>query len=118
MSVSQHTEHAEGAVVLDEAHAAHVGRQLKDRAGSLDRLAAVLFVLQIQAEIFDAGDNLVPLVQGLDVDGADLARAAGNQILDQMTANKASRTANDNFLIFDFHGLNSLSGIPIAVVAN
>jgi hypothetical protein len=67
-----------------------------------------LLVLHIQGEIFNPESGLIPLVQGFDVDGANTACTVRHQILDEMAADKTSRTANDNFLTFDFHG-DSLS---------
>ena len=85
-------------VVLDEAHAAHVGRQLKDRADPLEPPGSNSpCPADPESRFSTLGDDLVPLVQGLDVHGADLARAARNQILDQMTANKTSRSANRQY---------------------
>jgi hypothetical protein len=75
---------------------------LEHRTGALGRLIAVLLVLQIQAEIFNAGSGLIRLVQGFDVDGTNTACTVRHQILDEMAADKSSRTANDTFrpLIF------------------
>ena len=71
MRVDQHRQHAQGRVVLDEAHAAHVGGEVVDDHGVARRSFAGVLVLQIQLQILRLGKTLVPLVEGLDIDGAD-----------------------------------------------
>ena len=74
VGVDEHAEHAEGFVVFDEAHAAHVGGELEDDVGAFGGLEAVVLVLEVEREVFDVLGDLVPLVERLDVDGADDVR--------------------------------------------
>ena len=69
--VDQHRQHAEGLVVLDEAHAAHVGRQVVNLARPAAGLVAGVAQLQIGLDVFDVVEHLIPLVERLDVDTAD-----------------------------------------------
>ena len=46
--VDQHREHAQGLVVLDEAHAAHVGGQVVDVGGALGGALAVFRQVQVE----------------------------------------------------------------------
>ena len=59
-------------VVLDEAHAAHVGGEVVDDVCAAQRGLAVLLLLQIEAEVLRLGEALIPLVKRFDVDGADV----------------------------------------------
>ena len=61
--VDQHRQHAQGAVVFDEAHAAHVGREVVDDGGLAARRLAGLFVLQVQLQILDLGKTLIPVAR-------------------------------------------------------
>ena len=58
-------KHAEGAVVFDEAHAAHVGGQIIDDAGVLEGLLASLAPLQVQNQVFHAGEIWYHSASGL-----------------------------------------------------
>ena len=61
------------------------------------------FVLQVERRGSRRRRALIPLVERLDVDGADVAvpcRAAGRH---EVTADKASGAAYYDFLVFSFH---------------
>ena len=95
--VDQHGEHAQGLVVLDEAHAAHVGGEVVDRARALDGVHGRRRCRsQVGDEVLDAVGALVPLVERLDVDGADLGMAALLQGADEMAADEAA-AAGDHY---------------------
>ena len=64
-------EHAVGLVVLDEAHAAHVGGQVVDPIGAIGGLDTGFFVLEVEGEVLGLGEALIPLPLRLFVDGAD-----------------------------------------------
>ena len=71
MRVDQDVAQALDAEPLDEAHAAHVGREVVHLRRAVDGAPAVGFEAQVEADALDAGDALVPLRQRLLVDRAD-----------------------------------------------
>ena len=75
MGIDQDREHAERAVVFDESHAAHVGSEIIDNGGVAERLFAGGFILQINPEIFNLGENLVPFIEWFDVHRAQILAA-------------------------------------------
>ena len=99
MGADQYRQHALGLVGLDEAHAAHVGRQVVDHLGVLGGLAARLEQGEIAHLILDAGSLLVPLVEGLHVDGADLGVAALLQHAHQVATDEATGASDDDEII-------------------
>ena len=58
-------QHAEGFVVFDEAHAAHVGGELEDDVGACGGLAAVVLVLQVEREVLDVVETWYHSSRGL-----------------------------------------------------
>jgi hypothetical protein len=86
-------------VGLDEAHAAHVGGEVVDRARALGGGAAGLEQGEVAHLVLDARGLLVPLVERLDVDGADLGMAALLQDADQMAADEATGAGDDHEII-------------------
>ena len=83
--------------VSDEAHAAHVARQVIDvHAGR--RLGARLAVPQIQLPAVHIRKNLIPLVERLHVDRAD-AMTGGSQLGNQMSTNEAARSGDKDQII-------------------
>ena len=71
VGVDQDAEHAEAFVQLDEAHTTHVGGEIVDPVGAVDRLDAGVFVLEVEGEVLGSGEALIPLPLGFFVDGAD-----------------------------------------------
>ena len=80
MCGDEHREHALGLVELDEAHAAHVRGKLIYLVGAFTRLLAVTLFREIKLEVLDAVVDLMPLVQRLDVDAADVGVALAKQV--------------------------------------
>jgi hypothetical protein len=83
MSIDQHGQHAQRLIVLDEAHAAHVGGEVVDFVGTFGRIFAVFLEIQIEGQILDVIEALVPLVERFCVDGSDtlaLLAKLGNQM--------------------------------------
>src|SRR5207248_11464559 len=74
---SSDLEHAQSLVVFDEAHAAHIGGEVVDGAAvaAAEGFLAGVFQIQIELEIFHFGENLIPLIERLDVDRADVGRS-------------------------------------------
>ena len=85
---------------LDEAHAAHVSGEVVDHARTLSSGAAGLEQGEVGDLVLDAGGLLVPLVERLHVDGADLGVAALLQDADEMAADEAAGASNDYEIIF------------------
>ncbi len=71
MRVDENRQHAQSFVVLDEPHAAHIRREIVNLESALGGALAVLEDVQIELEIFDVVENLVPLFERLDINGAD-----------------------------------------------
>ena len=88
MGVDEHGEHAQGLVILDEAHATHVGGEIVDFVGASRGSLAVFLEVQIEREIFDIFEALVPLMERLDVDGANGLVATGAKRRYEMAANE------------------------------
>jgi len=103
VGVGEYAQHAEGFVVFDEAHATHVGCELEDDIGASGCLEAAVFVLQVKLEAFDVFGDLIPLVDGFDVDGAYDIDAIAKQALYEMAADESAGTTDDCFLSFELH---------------
>jgi hypothetical protein len=92
--VDEHREHAVGLVGFDEAHAAHVGREVVDGVDVLDHRATVVEFRQVSLrEELDALRNLVPLIERLDVSAAHLQSVLYKR-LGEVTPDKAARTGD------------------------
>jgi hypothetical protein len=100
MRVNEHREHAQGAIVLDEAHPAHIGGQIIDNASVLERDFAGFAPLQVQDQILDPGGDLIPVGEGFNVNGTKVGMALPFKVGDQMTANKAATATNYDFVRF------------------
>jgi hypothetical protein len=88
---------------VNEAHPAHVGRELKDDIGAADSAPAGIDFAQVADAILDFGGSLMPLVDRFQVDRADYIHAAGEKIFNKMTADEAARATNNDSLVFQFH---------------
>ena len=106
VGVDQHRQHAQGLVVLDEAHAAHVGGQIINVLSAGGGLDAVLAQVQIEDEVLHVVKNLIPLVERFDIHGADPGISLAAEIGDQSPSDKAPASSHYNQLIF--HMVNSL----------
>src|SRR5207249_3955160 len=105
MGIDQDREHAERAVVFNESHATHVGSEVIDNGGVSQRLFAGGLILQIELEIFNLGENLVPFIEWFDINRAQILAALFQQVRDQMAANETSAAANHN--LFCLHNFTS-----------
>ena len=106
VGVDQHGKHAQGLVVFDKSHAAHVCGQVVNRVRLLGGLLAGLLKIQIQDEIFHVVELLIPLVQGLDVHGTDFFETLPAQIGNKISADKTAAAIYHNQLIFHAHSHN------------
>ena len=96
--VSTESMHS-GLVVLDEAHAAHVGGEHVDLARAVGRAMRVLEQGEVGDDVLGVGVHLVPLLQRLDVDRAD-AEPLLEQVGDQVAPDEAAAAGDQHV-----HGL-------------
>jgi GDPmannose 4,6-dehydratase len=91
----QDGQHAQRLVVLDEAHAAHVGGEHVDLARALGLGHRVLEQRQVGLDVLGTLVHLVPLVQRLDVDRPH-RQSLRQQVADQMAADEATPARDKN----------------------
>ena len=94
MRVDQHREHAERAVVLDESHAAHVGREIVDNGGATQSSFASLLLLQVQLQIFHTGKTLIPVIERFDIYCTDFLVSLPQEVGNKVTPNEAARSTH------------------------
>src|ERR1700678_117364 len=97
--VDQDGQHAQGFVVLDEAHAAHVGREVVNLVHALRGDFTIRFFVEIEGEILDVAKALIPLVDRLNVDCANISVALVAERRDEMATNKTAGSRNDYSLL-------------------
>ena len=88
--VDQHIEHAQALVVLDKAHATHVCGQIVNRGHAGTRLFAGLEEAQVEDLVVDVVKDLVPLIHGLNINGADSSGEARPEFGNQVSADEAA----------------------------
>ena len=76
--------------MFDESHATHVGGEVVNLVGVAGGGLAVLLEVQVEREILDVVETLIPFVQRLDVHGADLLVALFAKISHQASADEAA----------------------------
>jgi prepilin-type N-terminal cleavage/methylation domain-containing protein/prepilin-type processing-associated H-X9-DG protein len=103
MRIDEHGEHAKGFVVFDEAHATHIGGEIVNGVGAFESLVASIGEREVELEVFDAGSALIPFIERLDIDRANILETLADEISDQVAANKTTAAAHNNFIVF--HGL-------------
>ena len=67
------------------------------------KIAASLFLLKIENEVFDVGKDLVPLGDGFDIHGAEVFMAFAAKLGDEVAADKAASPADQDSLVLEFH---------------
>ena len=110
MSIDQHGQHAEGFVGLDETHAAHVSREIVELVRGGGRDLAVFPQIQIQLQIFDIVEALIPLVERLNVNRANAAVSLAAEGRDQMSTDEPARASTTICSLF---GIAAPSGFSI-----
>jgi hypothetical protein len=95
VGVDQDAQHAERLVVLDEAHAAHVGREVEDLVDAVHGALAGLLVAQVENHVLGALVELVPVLEGLHVDTADLGEAPCEQGVDEVAADESAASGDE-----------------------
>jgi hypothetical protein len=103
VGIDQDAEHAQGFIVFDEAHAAHVRRQVKDGGGTMEGVE----LLQVRSHVLHTLVYLVPLTAWLDVDRPDNIDPISKQLFDQVAANESTSAANHNLLSRQIHEIPS-----------
>src|SRR5438046_1101774 len=91
--INQHGQHTKSLVVLNEAHAAHIGGEIVNFACALTHGIAVILQVQVQDEVFSLVTNLVPLLQRLDIHCSNPADASLAQIRNERAANESTRSS-------------------------
>src|SRR5690606_15715739 len=94
----EHAEHARGLVRFDEPHAAHVRGEIVDLVRPLARLAAGSQVIEIELQVFNVVEHLIPLVEGLDVDRSN-GEALFTEMAYQPAADEAASAGDDDEIV-------------------
>jgi len=95
-------------VRLDEAHAAHVRREVEDEARAPRCLLAGRLFAQIELEVVDLGERLEPVVDGLQVDRARASVSATEEVGDEMAPDEAAAPGHHDEIVL-VHGASSFS---------
>ena len=82
--------------MFDEAHSAHVSREVVDPCGTTDGSLTGLLLLQIHLQVIDARRHLVPVGQRLDIHGADAVVSLSHEGRDQMASDEPPGAAHDD----------------------
>src|SRR5687768_5405082 len=97
MRITEHREHAQGLVALEEAHSAHVGGEIVDVGDSAAGVLAGVTEVEIGDDVLGGVESLEPLLRRLAVDDAD-GDALVQQARSKMPANKAAAARHENLL--------------------
>ena len=96
----EHRQHAFGFVSLDEAHAAHISGEVVDHARIPRGGATGIEKGEVSNLVVDARGLLIPLVQRLSVDSADIGVATLLQHANQMAADETTGAGDDHEIIW------------------
>ena len=94
--VDQHGEHARRPVGLDEAHAAHVASDVVDVRHIVDGRAARVERAEIRRSAVDPGGHLVPLVERLEVDRAEVGEALLLEVPNEPSTDEPAGAGDEN----------------------
>src|SRR5262245_13557900 len=103
MRVDQNAKHAEAFVQLDEAHPAHISRQIINDPGVPHPLLTRIPFLEIKLYIFHSGKMLIPILDRLEIDGTNVFVTLPQQISNQVTADKSPSTSDKDFVRLHIH---------------
>jgi hypothetical protein len=98
VSVDQHRQHAEGLIIFDEPHAAHVGGEVVDVVHAATSFVASFPFLEVGDDVLGFVEHLIPLVNRLHVDAANLMPVL-QQSSRQVTANETAAAGDEDFLL-------------------
>src|SRR5438046_1277418 len=102
MSVDEDREHAKGAIVLDEAHAAHIGSKIVNGVGIFQSGVASFPGLKVQLDVLRLGRELVPCFQRLLIYCTNVRKTLSDQVSNEMAADESTGATDNNF-ISQFH---------------
>ena len=97
--VDQHRQHAQGLVVLDEAHAAHVGGQVVDRAGASGGGPARLQQREVATTWFSTSGVWYHSASGFTSTARILLWPPAPAAANQVTADEATGAGDDDQII-------------------
>ena len=80
---------------LNESHPAHVRGKIEDLVAPIHRLITVFLDAQVEDHVFDAGVDLIPLIQWLDIHCAH-PMSHGVQCFCGMAADKSAGSSNND----------------------
>src|SRR5689334_12738778 len=83
--------------MLDKSHATHVGRQVVQVRGVPSNRLAVLLEIQIERQIFDILESLIPFVDGLTINSPNSLNATAAQGSNQISPNEPTRSSDDHY---------------------
>jgi hypothetical protein len=72
LRIDEYRKHAQCFIVFDETHTAHIRGEIVNGICPACRNFAVFAEVQIEREIFDIIEPLIPVFQPLDVDCSDI----------------------------------------------
>jgi hypothetical protein len=85
--------------LLDKAHTAHIRREAVNLSRAADRDFTILFEVEVEGNIFDVIEALVPLMKGLHVDCANGPATMPPQIRDESAADKTACAGHRDYAI-------------------
>ena len=97
--INEDREHTQGLVLFDKAHTAHIRREVVDLSRASGSDFAILFKVEVERNIFDVIEALIPLMKGLHVDSANGRATAPPQVRDESTTDKTPCASYDNYAI-------------------
>jgi glycosyltransferase involved in cell wall biosynthesis len=100
MGVDQDTEHTQGFVILNEPHPSHVCSKVVNELNPRNRLLAGWLVSQVETEVFDVGELLVPFIERFDVNSPNMPAALPAKVRDQIAADKPSGATHKYLFVF------------------
>jgi hypothetical protein len=86
----QDRKHATGLVVLDKTHPAHVSRKIVHLCRARAGRVAVALLAQIELEVLNVVETLIPVAEGLDIHGANMSEAAFPQACHEMSSDESA----------------------------
>jgi hypothetical protein len=101
MGIDKNTYHACGFVVLDEAHATHVSRQIEYLMESVHGLIAILSQAEIQNKVIRIIRQLIPLIHRLDIHSPDPVPLS-HKLLHKMASYESTCTGYDDSFHISF----------------
>jgi hypothetical protein len=99
VGVNEDRKHTERFVVLDKTHPAHVCGEIIDFFGAFGRDFAILFEVQVQLQVLDVVEALVPLLERLHVYRTNPLISALSKRIHEMAANKPACAGYHDYIL-------------------